>query len=87
MPDKGSDELGPASHLGGCYDTRTPIPIVAIVELLAEAMLGGAIDCHSGISDIWVSALSSTAILCLFLIFKAAPRYSIQSRIRRRVWL
>jgi len=56
MSDKGSDELGPARHLGGCYDTRTPISIMAVVELLAEAMLGGTIDCHSGVSDIWVPA-------------------------------
>ena len=41
MPDKGGDELGAARHLAPVLRHAYADPIVAVVELLAEAMLGG----------------------------------------------
>ena len=73
MPDKGGDELGPARHLGGCYDTRTPISIMAVVELLAEAMLGGTIDCHSGVSRYLGFCLKGHGYSMFILDFQRRP--------------
>ena len=53
-------------------------------ELLAEAMLGGTIDCHSGVSDIWV-CLEGHGYSMFILDFRTGPDIRFRAAIGEKV--